>query len=203
MFPRIVQGSGVLPLFDLLSFSFLWRLHLAFSLLLRHVALSSNMFSITLSKCRAVLSDCRQSQSKPQEGEKKLVLSAEPTASHQMVADNTPFLSLHQAVSRLLSAAPVCFPNTDCPLEETASEDGLSLTFKQKSSIWHFWFRAFLRQRRKWKFPSVKLPPAIRPLISSVIFSCFFSVIWRKDLFQSQLSLILSHNLRSLTQEKI
>lgn len=53
--------------------------------------------------------------------EKKVPLSAEPTASHQMVADNTPFLSVHQAVSRLFSAAPVCFPNTDCPSEEVAS----------------------------------------------------------------------------------
>lgn len=109
---------------------------------------------------------------------KKLASSAELTALQQMVADNTPFISLHQPVSRLFSTAPVCFPNTDCPSEKTALQDGSSLTFKQKKVQIHtFDSGLFLRQKREWKFPSVKLPPAIRPLISGVIFSfCVFSL---------------------------
>lgn len=182
MFPRIIlgeHGSGVLSLPGSVSFSFL-RLHLAFSLLLRHLAFSSNVFSITPFKCHAALSHRRRSQSKPQERggkKKKLASSAELTALQQMVADNTPFISLHQPVSRLFSTAPVCFLNTDCPSEKTALQDGSSLTLKQKQKVQIHTFDSglFLRQKRKWKFPSVKLPPAIRPLISGVIFSfCFF-----------------------------
>lgn len=140
MFPRIIlgeDGSGVLSLPGSVSFSFL-RLHLAFSLLLRHLAFSSNVFSITPFKCHAALSHRRRSQSKPQERgkkKKKLASSAELTALQQMVADNTPFISLHQPVSRLFSTAPVCFPNTDCPSEKTALQDGSSLTLKQNKKF--------------------------------------------------------------------
>lgn len=58
---------------------------------------------------------------------------------------------------------------------------------KKKVQIHTFDSGLFLRQKREWKFPSVKLPPAIRPLISGVIFSfCFFFLMWRKILFNNR-----------------
>lgn len=193
MFPRIIlgeDGSGVLSLPGSVSFSFL-RLHLAFSLLLRHLAFSSNVFSITPFKWHAALSHRRRSQSKPQErGKKKKTgivsradsLTTDGGRQHPVYISASARQQVVQHSSSLLSKHWLSLWENSLTRWLLAH-----IKTKQKVQIHTFDSGLFLRQKRKWKFPSVKLPPAIRPLISGVIFSfCFFVLMWRKILFNNR-----------------
>lgn len=89
--------------------------------------------------------------------------------------------SLYQPISRLFAAAPVCNPKIVIALlwssvwEKRLTRWLLAKSWtKRKSSNLYFWFQSFVLKKHKWKYPSVKLPPVIRPLISSAIFFFYF-----------------------------